>query len=235
MAGFLFLFFAKVCAPAINSYSQASTWLAKCTTATHYTAWAPDANLTDVDFLNLQHMCAFEIVKDPPPPTPTSSTSSPQPTCPHTTPTPQSNDFCKLFTADAWYGYEYWNDISTCYNSTGLGEPKGLGRVRGVGYVNELLSRLTGNCTFVDNDRTQVNHTVDDSAPSATFPLDRGLYADFTHDHQLITIYGAMGTLCPSRASRTSRSHFWQRVRCERTSTVCREDGRREDDMFGTG
>lgn len=34
-------------------------------------------------------------------------------------------------------------------------------RARRVGYVNELLSRLTGNITYAEMDRTQVNHTLD--------------------------------------------------------------------------
>lgn len=63
-----------------------------------------------------------------------------------------------------------------------------LGRVQGVGYVNELLARLTGQPV---QDETQTNHTLDDSP--ITFPLDRTFYADFTHDDEMISIYGALG------------------------------------------
>ena len=159
--------------------------------------------MVDADILNLQHMCAFEMVKDPPSPTSTSTststipTSSPQPSCPPATPTPLTNDFCKLFDANAWEGYEYWNDISRYYNTTGPGASKGLGPVQGVGYVTELLSRLTRNPSYANKDRTQVDHTLDGS--NSTFPLDRRLYADFSHDHQLIAIYGAMGLFTPSQ------------------------------------
>ncbi len=66
------------------------------------------------------------------------------------------------------------------------GQP--LGRVQGVGYVNELLARLTGTPVLLG---TQVNTTLD-TDPS-TFPLDRALYADFTHDNQMAAIYAAMG------------------------------------------
>ena len=66
------------------------------------------------------------------------------------------------------------------------GQP--LGRVQGVGYVNELLARLTGTPVLLG---TQVNTTLD-TDPS-TFPLDRALYADFTHDNQMAAIYAALG------------------------------------------
>ena len=69
---------------------------------------------------------------------------------------------------------------------TRYGNP--LGRVQGVGYVNELLARLTGSPV---EDRTQTNSTLDSSP--VTFPLDRTVYADFSHDNQMVAIYGALG------------------------------------------
>jgi len=60
--------------------------------------------------------------------------------------------------------------------------------VQGVGYVNELLARLTGHPV---QDATQTNRTLDSSP--VTFPLDRTFYADFSHDNQMISIYGALG------------------------------------------
>lgn len=63
-----------------------------------------------------------------------------------------------------------------------------LGRVQGVGYVNELLARLTGQPV---TDNTQTNRTLD-SSPD-TFPLDRAFYADFSHDNEMIAIYAALG------------------------------------------
>lgn len=48
---------------------------------------------------------------------------------------------------------------------------------RRVGYVNELLTRLTNDPKYVNNDQTQVNHTLDSSP--ATFPLGKSFYADF--------------------------------------------------------
>lgn len=63
-----------------------------------------------------------------------------------------------------------------------------LGPVQGVGYVNELLARLTNSPV---RDNTQTNHTLDDSP--VTFPLNRTLYADFSHDNQMASIYAAIG------------------------------------------
>lgn len=67
-----------------------------------------------------------------------------------------------------------------------------LGPVQGVGYVNELLARLTDSPV---HDQTQTNHTLD-SNPS-TFPLNRTFYADFSHDNEMIAIYSAIGLLRP--------------------------------------
>ena len=63
-----------------------------------------------------------------------------------------------------------------------------LGAVQGVGYVNELIARLTGQPV---RDNTQTNRTLD-SSPE-TFPLDRTFYADFSHDNEMIAIYSALG------------------------------------------
>jgi hypothetical protein len=63
-----------------------------------------------------------------------------------------------------------------------------LGRVQGVGFVNELLARLTG---LPVQDETQTNRTLDSSP--ATFPFDRSIYADFSHDNQMIAIFSAIG------------------------------------------
>jgi hypothetical protein len=60
--------------------------------------------------------------------------------------------------------------------------------VQGVGYINELISRLTGKPVL---DETQTNRTLD-SSPK-TFPLNRTLYADFSHDNQMIAIYASLG------------------------------------------
>ena len=54
--------------------------------------------------------------------------------------------------------------------------------------MNELLARLTGTPV---RDNTQTNRTLD--ASPETFPLNRTIYADFSHDNQMIAIFAAMG------------------------------------------
>lgn len=63
-----------------------------------------------------------------------------------------------------------------------------LGPVQGVGYVNELLARLS---TTPVNDSTSTNNTLD--SDPATFPLNRTIYADFSHDNLLIPVFAAIG------------------------------------------
>jgi hypothetical protein len=63
-----------------------------------------------------------------------------------------------------------------------------LSPVQGVGYINELLARLTRTAV---KDATQTNSTLD--SDPASFPLDRSIYADFSHDNQMIAIYAAIG------------------------------------------
>lgn len=66
--------------------------------------------------------------------------------------------WCGLFDSQEWKNLEYYFDLDKYYGN-GYGNP--LGPVQGVGYVNELLSRLTGNITYANMDMTQVNHTLD--------------------------------------------------------------------------
>lgn len=74
-----------------------------------------------------------------------------------------------------------------------------LGPVQGVGYVNELIARLTNNPV---RDATQTNRTLDSSP--LTFPLDRTIFADFSHDNQMISIYSAMGLFRPGQPLSTT-------------------------------
>ncbi|KAI9446252.1 phytase [Lactarius indigo] len=123
---------------------------------------APGADLTDKDTYNLMSLCAFhsQAIKGPSP-------------------------FCGLFTLEEFRGFEYFGDVDKFYDN---GHGGNLGRVRGVGYVNELLARLTGKPV---QDNTQTNRTLD--ASPETFPLDRTLYADFSHDNTMVSIYSALG------------------------------------------
>lgn len=66
-----------------------------------------------------------------------------------------------------------------------------LGSSQGVGFSNELIARMTSNRARALADQTSVNHTLD--ASTTTFPLDRVLYADFSHDDPSSSIYAALG------------------------------------------
>ncbi|KAI0306401.1 acid phosphatase [Multifurca ochricompacta] len=123
---------------------------------------APGADLTDEDTHNLMSLCAF-----------------------HSQVTMAPSPFCGLFTWEDFKGYEYFGDLDKFY---GNGYGGNLGRVQGVGYVNELLARLRRQPI---RDNTQTNRTLD-SSPE-TFPLDRALYADFSHDNAMVAIFAALG------------------------------------------
>ncbi|KZV99460.1 acid phosphatase [Exidia glandulosa HHB12029] len=129
-------------------------------------------NLTNVDVPNLMSLCSFHTLA-----------SASFDIAPSTTRSP----WCKLWTAEDAAQFEYWMDLDKYYG-TGYGNE--LGPVQGIGYVNELLARLTRTPVM---DSTSTNRTLD--ADPATFPLDRALYADFSHDNQMIPILAAMGVL----------------------------------------
>jgi hypothetical protein len=77
---------------------------------------------------------------------------------------------------------------STMTDSSAFQSP--TGRAVGIGWVNELIARLTDvqpNATLITNE----NSTLDDSA--ATFPLNQTLYMDFTHDTNIMGVITALG------------------------------------------
>ncbi|THU97247.1 phytase [Dendrothele bispora CBS 962.96] len=128
---------------------------------------APGANLTLPETYAIGTLCAFDSV---------AHSSHPRLTL---------SPWCGLFNQTDFEALEYAGDLDKFYG-TGYGQP--LGPVQGVGYVNELLARLTDQPV---RDHTQTNSTLD-SNPD-TFPLGRGIYADFSHDNQMIAIFSAMG------------------------------------------
>lgn len=108
--------------------------------------------------------------------------------CPYDTiaqPLAQVSPFCQLFSHKEWQSYDYYQSLGKWYGF-GMGNP--LGPTQGVGYVNELLARLTGQPVV---DHTNTNTTLD-SDPN-TFPLDKKLYADFSHDNDISNILAALG------------------------------------------
>lgn len=121
-------------------------------------------NLSSTEIVYLMDMCPFDTL---------------------TSPTAQVSDFCYIFTVEEWHQYDYYESLGKWY---GYGSGNPLGPTQGVGFVNELIARLTE--TPVD-DHTNTNRTLDSS--NTTFPLDRKVYADFSHDNDMSAIFAALG------------------------------------------
>ncbi|SCV74680.1 BQ2448_7709 [Microbotryum intermedium] len=125
-----------------------------------------DVQMTLQDVLNFAYLCAFDSYAI--------NATSP---------------FCGLFKSYEWAYIEYDGDLDKYYGNAYPGAP--LSRSQGVGYVNELLARLTSDRSYIDKDTTQVNHTIDSN--STLFPLDKFIYADFTYDNQLLPVMSLIG------------------------------------------
>ncbi|KAN0060550.1 hypothetical protein ACQY0O_007005 [Thecaphora frezii] len=99
------------------------------------------------------------------------------------------SNFCSLFTKDEWEGYEYDLDLQF-QGDYGMMSPSG--RAQGIGYVQELLARLT-NTTVLKPDGSDVttqNTTLDNDA--TLFPIDQPFYFDFTHDDIIVSVLTAL-------------------------------------------
>ncbi|KAI4240541.1 MAG: hypothetical protein LQ352_007616 [Teloschistes flavicans] len=151
---------------AISSKAQQtflSTFLPAITTRLN-TDLGPTANITASDTINLLDLCPFTTVA-------TLATSL--------------SPFCYLFTEQEFIAYSYYQSLGKYY---GYGPGNPLGPTQGVGFVNELIARMT-NLPVVDH--TSVNHTLDDSEQS--FPLGSRLYVDVSHDNDMTGIFSALG------------------------------------------
>jgi hypothetical protein len=90
-----------------------------------------------------------------------------------------NSDFCTLFTADEWDGFENTLDVEYYYDYS-YGNP--TGRAQGIGYLQELIARLTNR--YITSSNSSVNSSLTNNA--IDFPLGRPFYADFTHDDIII-------------------------------------------------
>ena len=123
------------------------------------------ADLNIEQAIHLMDMCPFETVATP------LGTVSP---------------FCHLFSHYDWLNYDYYQTLGKYYGYTN-GNP--LGATQGIGYVNELIARMTNSPV---NDHTNTNSTLDES--EKTFPIGKTtLYADFSHDNDISGIFAALG------------------------------------------
>ncbi|KAJ7862613.1 histidine phosphatase superfamily, partial [Mycena olivaceomarginata] len=94
--------------------------------------------------------------------------------------------FCELFTEEEWDGFDYSLDLYPWYNSAfGFA----LGRPLGIGYVQELVARLTHTPIATHNSST--NGTLNDDP--TTFPLGQSLYVDATHEVMVLQVLTALG------------------------------------------
>ncbi|KAI1874864.1 uncharacterized protein JN550_002293 [Neoarthrinium moseri] len=122
------------------------------------------ANLTNKETIYMMDLCPYETVADI---------------------NGKLSDFCYLFSKDEWHGYDYYQSLGKWY---GWANGNPLGPTQGVGFVNELIARLTGKAV---DDHTDTNSTLDSSPES--FPLGRALYADFSHDNDMTSVFAALG------------------------------------------
>ncbi|KAF5349620.1 hypothetical protein D9756_008974 [Leucocoprinus leucothites] len=118
-------------------------------------------DLTVEDVFTMQQMCAYETVAL------------------------GYSKFCELFTEEEWEGFDYALDLFFWYGN-GFGSP--VARVLGIGWIQELVARLTHTPIAVHNSST--NATLDDNP--ITFPLDQSLYVDATHEVVVLNIITAL-------------------------------------------
>ncbi|KIW00411.1 hypothetical protein, variant 1 [Verruconis gallopava] len=126
----------------------------------------PGAQFTKEDVIFFMDLCPFETVASP---------------------VGSISPICHLFTRREWQQYDYYETLGKWY---GFGPGNYFGATNGVGFVNELLARMTQSPV---NDHTSTNTTLD--SDPVTFPLDEKhtLYADFTHDNDMTSILAALG------------------------------------------
>ncbi|KZT12295.1 phosphoglycerate mutase-like protein [Laetiporus sulphureus 93-53] len=158
------------CPASSDGVAEMNTWLKQFAPpiAKRLNTAAPGANLTDEDVFGLMALCPFESI------------AMAHADAESKKKTKARSKFCALFNDDEWAAFEYHGDVEKYYK-TGPGNK--LGPVQGVGYVNELIARLTGT--------TVRDHTTHNA--SLPFPLDRTLYADFSHENDMVAVYAAMG------------------------------------------
>ena len=124
----------------------------------------PGVNFTLEETIYMMDLCPFETVAND---------------------NAEISQFCALFSLDEWRKYDYFETLDKWY---GYGHGNPLGAAQGVGFANELISRMTGEPV---EDSTTTNSTLDGS--EKTFPLSKKLYADFSHDNTMSSIYAALG------------------------------------------
>lgn len=144
------------------------------------------ANLTAREVINLMGICPFETVASR---------------------VGAVAQICSLFDEDEWKGYDYYHTLGKYY---GFSWGNKLAATQGIGYVNELIARLTNTPV---NDHTTTNSTLDTNPK--TFPLGEkaALFADFSHDNDMSMIFAAMGLFNETSPPPTDHLLTWQAMK----------------------
>lgn len=153
----------NVCPDASLSGGQSGKWSAVYTPPIirRLSKYLNGVNLTASDIIGMQQLCAYETVAL------------------------GFSSFCDAFTEEEWKQYEYYNDLGFWY-SNGPGSPSAA--ARGIGWLQELVSRLTQ--TRISEFNSSVNKTIVTS--DIWFPLDQPIYVDATHDNVMANIVTAL-------------------------------------------
>ncbi|EPS35931.1 hypothetical protein H072_10614 [Dactylellina haptotyla CBS 200.50] len=117
----------------------------------------PGGDINGLDVVHLMGLCPFYTVIDG----------------------DKLSQWCGLFTPEEFKQFNYYQTLAKYYK---YGDGNPLGAVQGVGFVNELIGRLTRSAV---KDSTSTNSTV-------IGPVDRKIYADFSHDNTMVSIMTAM-------------------------------------------
>ncbi|GMM37382.1 hypothetical protein DASC09_047070 [Saccharomycopsis crataegensis] len=120
------------------------------------------AQLSNKEVFSMQRLCTFE------------------------TNTLGYSKFCNLFTQEDWQNWEVLKAYKYYYEN-GYGNP--TSKARGIGWIDEFASRLTGK-PFNTSKLTSQNLTFD--SDSSYFPVDQNLYLDFSHDTVIVNILTAL-------------------------------------------
>ncbi|QRV98153.1 histidine phosphatase family containing protein [Ceratobasidium sp. AG-Ba] len=149
------------------------------------------ANLDNEDTLSLMSLCGFDTAFR-------NGSASP---------------WCGVFNATDFENYEYFVDLSEYYSNSYGSQ---YAPSEGVGWVNELISRLTGWPVY---DHTSTDSTLDSS--QSTFPYGPSapkIFADFSSDNNIDKILSALGILRdntelpPSGPIPTNRQFYVSRI-----------------------
>ncbi|KAF2493802.1 phosphoglycerate mutase-like protein [Lophium mytilinum] len=106
--------------------------------------------------------------------------------CPYETVALGYSRWCGLFTFEEWQGFEYSVDIKF---AGWFGFQSPTGRANEIGYVQEVLARMTHHT--INSPTDNVNVTLDNN--TLTFPIYQTLNFDFSHDTNILGIMTAFG------------------------------------------